>query len=265
MNRLRMHAWKGILLAAVLLAMPLLIIACGSGDDVPTAQAPVEQTDTRLGVYGDYPGVSQAGIWVNGSGQVTTTPDIATIRGGVNVIRETVGEAHREAAQQMNAMMQALTARGIAESDIQTTRYNIYPEYQYDRESEKNELVGYRVSNEVSVTVKALDQVGMIIDDMVTAGGDDTVFNGVSFSLSDAKPLEEEARKLAVQDLIDKATQLADNAGVSLGDLIYISESSRGSPRTVSEAAMMADAAAAPISPGEFNVVVSLQGVFDIE
>ena len=79
----------------------------------------------------------------------------------------------------MNALMQALAGRGIAERDIQTTRFNIYPQYQYDRESDKNELVGYTVSNEISVTVRNLDQVGALIDDMVSAGGDDTVFSGV--------------------------------------------------------------------------------------
>ncbi len=260
MTRLRIHARSWLLPAALMLALPFLLIACGSDDD-PSGQQSGGAEAAELGGYDG----GQTGIWVNGSGQVTTVPDVATIRGGVNVTRKTVSEAHREAAQQINALMQALTDRGIAERDIQTTRYNIYPEYQYDHEKDKNELVGYTVSNEISVAVKDLDQVGLIIDDIVAAGGDDTVFNGVSFSLSDAKPLEDEARKLAVQDLIDKATQLAEDAGVSLGDLIYINESSPSSPRTYSEDAMMADAGVAAISPGDFNVTVWLQGVFKIE
>lgn len=266
MNKLGTHTAKGIMLAAVLVALPLLIIGCGADEDGPGTQDQVEQAATRLGAYSDYAGVSQTGIWVNGSGQVATAPDVATIRGGVNVTRETVSQAHREATERMNALMQALTERGIAESDIQTTSYNIYPEYEYNRTTEESELVGYRVSNEISVTVKDLDQVGVLIDDMVTAGGDDTVFHGVSFGLSDSKPLEVEARKLAVEDLIDKATQLADSAGVSLGDLVYLNEQSRGSPRTFAVAeAMMADASVTPISPGEFNVVINVTGWFDIE
>ena len=263
MDRLRTYARKWILAGWLLLALPILIIACG-GDDDPGRQQNGTLAATEIGGYGGSLDASQSGIWVNGSGQVTTVPDVATIRGGVNVTRETVSEAHREAAQQMNALMQALAERGIAERDIQTTRFNIYPQYQYDREADKNELVGYTVSNEISVTVRDLEQVGALIDDMVSAGGDDTVFSGVSFSVSDTKPLEEEARKLAVQDLIDKATQLADSAGVTLGDLVYINESSRGSPRTFAAEAMV-DSAAAPISAGEFNVVVWVQGVFEIE
>ena len=263
MDRLKTHASKGIWVAWLLLALPLLVIACG-GDDDPSSQQTGDLAAAEIGAYGSTLDASQSGIWVNGSGQVTTVPDVATIRGGVNVTRETVSEAHREAAQQMNALMRALADRGIAERDIQTTRFNIYPQYQYDRETDESELVGYTVSNEISVTVRDLEQVGALIDDMVSAGGDDTVFSGVSFSVSDAKPLEEEARKLAVEDLIDKATQLADSAGVTLGDLVYINESSRGSPRTFAAEAM-ADSAAAPISAGEFNVVVWVQGVFEIE
>ena len=76
------------------------------------------------------------------------------------------------AAEAMDALMKALTARGIEERDIQTTRFSIYPEYQYDRDKDRSELVGYRVNNQISVTIRNLDQVGMVIDDMLEAGGE---------------------------------------------------------------------------------------------
>ncbi len=263
MNRLRAHTWKGILLAAVLLALPLLLIACGSDDDDGSKR--VEQSAAGAAAYGDYSGVGQSGIRANGSGQVAAAPDIATIRGGVNVTRATVAQALSEAAELMDTLLQALIQRRVAERDIQTTSYNIYPEYRYDHEADMNELVGYRVSNEVSVTVKDLGQVGALIDDMARAGGNDTVFHGVSFGLSDPKPLEVEARQLAVEDLIDKAEQLADNAGVTLGDLIYLDESSRATPRLYAESAAMMDGSFTPIQPGALDVVINVTGVFGIE
>ncbi len=70
-------------------------------------------------------------------------------------------------------------------------------------------MVGYRVNNQISVTIRNLDQVGMVIDDMVEAGGDLARFNGIHFGLDDSKPLEVEARKLAVEDMTAKAMQLA--------------------------------------------------------
>ena len=72
----------------------------------------------------------------------------------------------------------------------------------------------------------------MVIDDMVEAGGDLARFNGIHFGLDDSKPLEVEVRKLAVEDMTAKAMQLADNAGVSLGDLVFISESVGASPKS---------------------------------
>ena len=260
MNRLRTHTGKSILFAALLLALPLLIIACDSDDD---SDKPLQVE--KAAALGSYAAGGEAGIRTTGSGQVSTAPDVATIRGGVNVTRETVSEAHSQAAELMDALLLALTQRGIAESDVQTTRYNIYPDYQYDRETERNELVGYRVSNEISVTVTDLDLVGALIDDMAEAGGDDTVFHGVSFGVSDPKPLEVEARKLAVEDLVDKASQLAQNAGVTLGDLVYLDESSFGSPRVFAESLAMADDSSTAIRPGELDVVINVTGVFDFE
>lgn len=268
MNSLRTHTGKGILLAAVLLALPLLIIACRSDDD-PSAQERVEQAGAALGGFGGlFGGYGQPGIWVNGSGKVTTEPDMATIWGGINATRDTVSEAHREAAELMNALLQSLTERGIAEDEIETTRYDISPEQRQDPETYEYETIGYTVSNEISVTVKDLDQVGFIIDDMVAAGGDDTVFRSVRFGVSDSRPLEVEARKLAVEDLIAKATQLADSAGVTLGDLVNLVEESSTSPLTFGIGAggdAMEASSFTSISPGEFGVVIDVAGVFDIE
>ena len=70
-----------------------------------------------------------------------------------------------------------------------------------------------------------------------------------------------------------KATELADNAGVSLGDLVYISESFGASPRAFDMAESAAsmrvmlsyNAADTPISGGELGVTITVQGVFDME
>ena len=244
MNRLWTYINRNILPAALagMLALFLIASACTSNDtpaqppDESAAQIMrieerVNQALTKMeGSYQASNG-KQSGIWVSGVGRMTAAPDIATINGGVEAVAKTVSEARGMAAEAMDALMKALTARGIEERDIQTTRFSIYPEYQYDRDKDRSELVGYRVNNQISVTIRNLDQVGMVIDDMVEAGGDLARFNGIHFGLDDSKPLEVEARKLAVEDMTAKAMQLADNAGVSLGDLVFISESVGASPR----------------------------------
>ncbi len=285
MNRLGTYINRNILGTALagMLVLFLVAAACNSSDT--DTQPPLENSAqiTRIEERVDQALImlegstqssdgAQSGIWVTGMGQVTSAPDIATLNGGVEAVAEAVAEARGKAAEAMDAMMEALASLGVEDRDIQTTSFNIYPEYQYDREKDKSELVGYWVNNQIAVTVRDLDQVGAVIDDMVEAGGDLARFNGIRFGLDDPKSLETEARKLAVEDLTAKATELAENAGVSLGDLVYISESFGGSPRTfdVAESAALSrsmafDAADTPISGGELGVTITVQGVFDME
>ena len=286
MNRLGTYMKRNILITALagMLALFLVASACNSADtdtqppqdnsaQIKRIEERVDQALSMLEGSTKTSDNAQSGIWVTGMGQVTSAPDIATLNGGVEAVAEAVAEARSKAAEAMDAMMEALASLGVEDRDIQTTSFNIYPEYQYDREKDKSELVGYRVNNQIAVTIRDLDQVGAVIDDMVEAGGDLARFNGIRFGLDDPKSLEMEARKLAVEDMTAKATELAENAGVSLGDLVYISESFGASPRTfnVAESAasmrvMLAyDAADTPISGGELGVTITVQGVFDME
>jgi len=103
----------------------------------------------------------------------------------------------------------------------------------------------------------------------VGAGGDNIRFNGLSFSLEDTTELETEARSAAVSDLVDKAGELADLAGVELGELVYLTETGRFQPPVVrAEFALARTAAdssggiATPISPGEVSVEVNVVGQY---
>ncbi len=284
MNRLWTYINRNILATALagMLALFLVASACNSADT--DTQPPLdnsaqitrieERVDQALSMLEGSTQASkgdQSGIWVTGMGQVTSAPDIATLNGGVEAVAETVAEARSKAAEAMDAMMEALASLGVEDWDIQTTSFNIYPEYQYDRANDRNELVGYRVSNQVAVKVRDLGEVGMVIDDLVQAGGDLARFNGISFGLDDPKPLEIQARKLAVEDMTAKAMQLADNAGVSLGALVFISESVGAAPSVYDaydELAFRAVRSAVeitPISGGELSVTITVQGVFNME
>ena len=113
-----------------------------------------------------------------------------------------------------------------------------------------------------------MSAIGEIIDGTTEAGGDLVRFQGVSFTIEDTKALQDQARTAAVQDLIAKATQVAALAGVELGSLVFITET--GGP-IVNQSVVMerrgfaASAAPTPIQAGELNVVVNVQGAFDIQ
>jgi hypothetical protein len=129
-------------------------------------------------------------------------------------------------------------------------------------------VLGYQVTNQLSVTVRDMDSLGGIIDGAIEAGGDLARFQNVSFNIEDTTPLKDEGRATAIRNLRAKAEQMASLAGVQLGRLSYITESGgfAPSPMVVMErAAFAADMAApTPIMSGELDVTVSVQAAFEI-
>ena len=128
-------------------------------------------------------------------------------------------------------------------------------------------IVGYTVTNQLSVQVRDLDSVGGIIDEVTEAGGDLIRFQGVNFTIEDTEELQDQARAAAVVDLTKKATRIAGLAGVELGRLVFITETSSPTvtPQAVAERVdFAASAAPTQILAGELNVVVTLQAAFDI-
>ena len=212
----------------------------------------------------------QVGIWVNGLDSVTVSPDIAVLNVGVEGKGKTVQDARNQAAEAMDRIMKALDARNIDSKDIKTQFFNISPEYVWNDRTRQQDLVGYRVNNQVTVKVREIDSAGPVIDDLVEAGGDLARVQGISFIREDTKPFESQARKLAVEDLMEKAQQYADLTGVKLGTPIFLSETGGFTAKTA-PAAMDARFAGAeakvatPISVGELNVSISVQGVFAME
>ncbi|MCH8989551.1 MAG: SIMPL domain-containing protein [Chloroflexi bacterium] len=130
-------------------------------------------------------------------------------------------------------------------------------------------LTGYQVTNTLTVKVRDLDSMGGIIDGVTEAAGNLVRINHVSFTIEDTKPLQAQAREEAIAHLLDKANAMARLAGVELGKLVFLTETSGGVPKS------FARLEAAPafgfsmdhstsILAGELDVNVSVQGVFSI-
>ncbi|MDH3306912.1 MAG: SIMPL domain-containing protein [Acidimicrobiia bacterium] len=205
-------------------------------------------------------------IAVSGTGLVTGTPDTLIVDLGVQVMRPTVGEATEEAAQLAQAVIDALKAGGVAERDIQTNNYSIWPEHDYRNDSQ--ELRGYRVSNTVSAKIRDLEKAGEAIDAATAAGGNDAIVSGIRFDLEADGELITAAREAAWNDAKAKAEQLAGLAGVPLGKAVSISETSSPAPPPVYYARESAGAAfdtATPIQPGEASVSVVITVQFAID
>ncbi|WP_417768118.1 SIMPL domain-containing protein [Stappia sp.] len=193
-----------------------------------------------------------------GTGTVTAAPDMAILTSGVVSDADTAGDAMSANTAAMSAVIGRIKDSGIEERDIQTSGFSVQPRYRQvksgslDNGEYRSEIVGYRVTNNVSVRVRDLAKLGGLLDTMVRDGANQV--GGVNFIVSDADKLKDEARKEATADAIRKAKIYAEPAGIKLGRVLSISEQDY-SPRPMmmmARAEMKMDGAApAPIEAGE--------------
>jgi uncharacterized protein YggE len=204
-------------------------------------------------------------IVVPGNGRVSVEPDIATLRLGVLVVRQTAGAARESAAVAMTAVLEALAAKGVAKRDLRTALLSLSPVTDYS--SDKGPRVtGYQAANSVSVTVRDLASAGTLIDAALAAGA--TSLDGLDFRVADPSAAEDEARKDAMADAKRRAQTIAGAAGVKLGAVVSVSEGGGGSPGPFPAPrmlAMKAEAADTPVEGGSQEVAVSVSVAFAIE
>ncbi|XHC16436.1 SIMPL domain-containing protein [Oceaniradius stylonematis] len=209
-------------------------------------------------------------ITVSATGTADIAPDMAVI--GLTVLREaeTAREALDANTEAMAEILAAMRAEGIAERDLQTSNFNIQPRYVYPEPKDgirpAPRIVGYQVSNSLTVRVRDLDRLGAILDQSVTLGVNQG--GGISFTNDDPSAAITEARTKAMKAAISKAGTLTEAAGIGLGRILSISEqSSEPRPMPVARAAMMemaADAAPVPVAAGENTYRVSVNVTFEL-
>ncbi len=263
-----------LLLFSLLSGLVLVVSGCNAPADVTyspeassSALAKAEDLSKQLGIVWSQQDV---GLWVNGEGKVSAIPDIAVLRLGVETQQKSVAEAQHEASQAMDEIMKVLKANGIAEKDIQTQRFSIYPVRRWIEEERREELTGYRVNNMVTAKIRKPDETGIVIDAVAKAGGDTIRIEGISFDVDDPTAHRNEARKKAVEDAKAKAKQIAGVAGIELGKPLYISEGVASVPPVrelykAVEGGPVPSSAPTAISPGELEFTVTVTMVYAID
>jgi uncharacterized protein YggE len=203
-------------------------------------------------------------ITVVGEGKVSVKPDTARVNIGVETVKPTVQEASDENEAIVNAVLEALTAQGIDANEIRTSGYSVYAE-RFGPEGPLPEGdVRYRVSNNVSVKIRDLETVGEVLDAAMEAGANNIY--GVEFMLEDQTASQSEARAEAVDAAEAKAEELAQLNGVSVGEVVSISEVIANNFYPAASQAMMAmgGGGGTTIAPGELDITTQLQITYAI-
>lgn len=251
----------GLALAALIVLSAIGVI--GYSAITPHATTTVEASGLTLPNLQST--TDSGGITVSGIGVVRVQPNIAATSVGIETTSTTLADALSQSNTKMAAIITQIKSMGVADKDIQTTSFNISPVTNQPKQGESPKITGYRVDNQVNVTIRKIDDVGKILDAVVGAGANN-VF-GITFSVDDPTPYQQQARAAAVKDAMDKAGQLAKASGSTLGKVISINESGV-SPRPIFRAAAAPSALAdsvVPVETGEMQISISVDMRFAIQ
>ena len=169
-------------------------------------------------------------ITVTATGEVFAKPDLATVSISVKEEAETVTEAIRKNTEKMNATISFLKESGVEEKDIKTTRFNIYPRYEYIRDWEiyppnpsgKRTLVGYEVSQSLQIKIRDMAKIGTLLKGVTDQGINE--IGSLQFTIDKEEEFKILARNEAIKKAKDKAEALASQLGVSLIKIIDFQE-----------------------------------------
>jgi hypothetical protein len=203
-------------------------------------------------------------ITVSGEGEIKAVPDEAILTAGVESTGATADAALAANRRAMNSVFAELKRQGIPDRSIQTSNFSVSPQYDSGKRTVPK-VVGYQVTNGVSVTIDDLAKLGPAVDALVASGANS--MGGISFTIRDPKPLLKLAREAAVKDAMDRAETYAQAAGLSVGPVVQLSEGAVQMPRPVFRAmAMGYDAAkATPVAAGEQTISAQVTVTFELK
>ncbi len=160
-------------------------------------------------------------VTVSGTGRAEVTPDRFTFSVGVQTVGATVDAAVAENNRRVAAVIAALKKAGAQDKDIQTSQFSIYPQQDY-KEGQLPRILGYQVSNNVTVRSEKVGDAGRLLGVAVSAGVNNST--GINFEVSDPARGRDQGLRAAMDDARAKATLLAQASGRSLGRAVAISE-----------------------------------------
>ena len=224
---------KTLLLAGALISAPL---SAQQGTIVPTSPS----------------------ISIGSVGEIKVSPDRANIQMSVQTRAATAAAAASENATRQKAVIDALRALGLNANQISTVGYNVMPEQRYEQNREPV-VIGYNVTNTISVDVTDLSMVGRIIDTAISKGAN--MITSLNFFAANTDAARRQAIALAIQRARQDAEAAASAAGGSIGGLLEVNIGAYFPPPRPVDFAVKLEAARAadtPINPGDQTVTVNV-------
>lgn len=157
-------------------------------------------------------------ISVTGEGVVKITPDQVV----VNIRVEHEGKTAKEVKSLVDGSVDRIIKfcrdkMKLSSKDIVTEYINLNKNYDYNRK-----IYHYNSNQSLSVMLKDLTKYEMLLEGLMDAGVNR--IDGVHFKASNMEKYQQEARILAMKDAKNKATELTNAIGQTIGKATKISE-----------------------------------------
>ncbi len=210
-------------------------------------------------------------LTVSSSSSASASPDTAFISLGMETAGKSLAEAQRQNHVVMQKVLDRLRDLKIDKERIQTTSFAVTPQYRSPTKRNPEgaavppEIIGYQVSNTLSVEVRDLEKVPAVIDETLAVGANR--FHGLQWALKDEQQLRLTALQVAATKAREKAAVLSRSLNVKLVRLLNVTEGgyvARPAPYMGRAMAAMEAAADAPISSGELKVEATVTLIYEI-
>lgn len=208
-------------------------------------------------------------IAVSGMAEQEVAPDMAYIDVGINVRADDAETARTQEAQIASQIRRALLGLAITDNDLQNTSYYLYQEYKVDRNSVRT-ADKYVLDSSIKVTVKDLDKLSQVIDNVVEAGA--TNISNITYALSTQNIIQRQLLATAVENARDKAAVVANAGSRTLGNMLSADINSfdggtivaYGANKLRSTTNLAEDGVATKLSPGKIKLNARVQVVFSL-
>lgn len=208
-------------------------------------------------------------IAVSGMAEQEVAPDMAYIDVGINVRADDAETARNQEAQIASQIRRALLGLAITDNDLQNTSYYLYQEYKVDRNGVRT-ADKYVLDSSIKVTVKDLDKLSQVIDNVVEAGA--TNISNITYALSTQNIIQRQLLATAVENARDKAAVVANAGSRTLGNMLSADINSfdggtivaYGANKLRSTTNLAEDGAATKLSPGKIKLNARVQVVFSL-
>jgi len=203
-------------------------------------------------------------ITVSSEGRAFAKPDVAIVKLGVTTEGWEIKKIVKENTEKMNEILKEIKNLQIQEKDIQTTKYNLYPRYEW-KEGERI-FKGYSLEQEVMVKIRNFEKIGEVIEKSTEKGAN--LIGDLSFTIDDLEPIYQKTREEAIEKAKKIAERISALTGIKLKKIVNVYEepyslidlSARGGGGE-----KLAVPLAPEIQPGEKEVKVKINLVYQIE